>query len=66
MVAAARAGQSLEQMKASITLDEYRDWGSYADWRELDIEGVCARVALQRRGNRAHHPVDRKIGRAHV
>ena len=51
VIAAARAGQSLEQMKASITLDEYKDWGSYADWRELNIEGVYARVVLQRRGN---------------
>jgi hypothetical protein len=25
---AARAGQSLEEMQASITLDEYRDWAS--------------------------------------
>lgn len=51
VVAATRAGQSLQQMKASITLEEYRDWGSYADWRELNIEGVYARVVLQRRGN---------------
>ncbi|MDE0029687.1 MAG: MBL fold metallo-hydrolase [Deltaproteobacteria bacterium] len=51
VVAAARAGQSLEQMKASITLDQYKDWGSYADWRKLNIEGVYARVVLQRRGN---------------
>ena len=51
VVAAARAGQSLDQMKASITLDKYKAWGAYADWRELNIEGVYARVALQRRGN---------------
>ena len=51
VVAAARAGQSLEQMKALITLEEYSDWGSYGDWRELNIEGVHARVVLQRRGN---------------
>lgn len=51
VVAAARAGQTLEQMKASITLDKYKDWGAYDDWRELNIEGVYARVALQRRGN---------------
>ena len=51
VVAAAREGQTLEQMKASITLEEYRDWGSYADWRELNIEGIYARVVLQRRGN---------------
>ena len=51
VVAAARTGQSLKQMKASITLDEYKDWGSWADWRELNIAGVYARVVLQRRGN---------------
>ena len=51
VVAAARAGESLEEMKASITLEEYKDWGAYADWRELNIEGVHARVVLQRRGH---------------
>ena len=38
-------------MKASITLDEYKDWGAHADWRELNIERVHTRVVLQRRGN---------------
>ena len=38
-------------MKASITLDKYKDWGSYAAWRALNIEGVYSRVVLQRRGN---------------
>ena len=51
VVAAVRAGQNLEEMKASITLDEYRDWGSFGNWRELNIEGVYLRVVLQRRGN---------------
>ena len=51
VVAAVRAGKSLEEMKASITLDEYKDWGSFGNWRELNIEGVYARVVLQRRGN---------------
>ena len=51
VVAAVRAGHSLEEMKASITLDEYKDWGSFGNWRELNIEGVYLRVVLQRRGN---------------
>ena len=51
VVAAARAGQSLEEMKQSITLDAYKDWGQYDDWRELNIEGMYRRVSLQRRGN---------------
>ena len=51
VVAAARAGQSLEEMKQSITLDAYKDWGQYDAWRELNIEGMYRRVSLQRRGN---------------
>ena len=47
---ASRPGQNLEEMKASITLDEYKDWGSFGNWRELNIAGVYARVVLQRRG----------------
>ena len=34
VVAAVRAGRSLEEMKASITLDAYKDWGSFGNWRE--------------------------------
>ncbi len=51
VVAAARAGQSLEEMKQSITLDAYKDWGQYDAWRELIIEGMYRRASLQRRGN---------------
>ena len=42
---------SLEEMKASITLDAYKDWGSFGNWREMNIAGVYVRVVLQRRGN---------------
>jgi len=51
VLAAARAGQSLEQMKAGIKLEKYKDWGRYAEWRPLNIEGVYQRISLQRRGN---------------
>ena len=51
VLAAARAGQSLEQMKAGIKLEKYQDWGRYAEWLPLNIEGVYQRVSLQRRGN---------------
>ena len=51
VLAAARAGQSLEEMKQSITLDAYKDWAKYDAWRELNIEGMYRRVGLQRRGN---------------
>jgi glyoxylase-like metal-dependent hydrolase (beta-lactamase superfamily II) len=48
---AARTGQSLEEMKASITLDKYRDWAQYEDWRPMNIEGMYNQINLHRRGN---------------
>ena len=48
---AARAGQSLDQMKADITLDKYQDWGQYEDWRTMNIEGMYNQIRLHRRGN---------------
>ena len=51
VLAGARAGQSLDEMKASIKLETYKDWGRYAEWLPLNIEGVYQRVSLQRRGN---------------
>ena len=49
--AAARAGQSLDEMKQSIKLDKYSAWGQYAKWLPLNIEGMYNRIQLQRRGN---------------
>ena len=63
VVAAVRAGKSLEEMKASITLDEYKDWGSFGNWHELNIAGVYARVVLQRRGNSARRLMHRPTRR---
>ena len=34
------SGQSLDEIKRSVTLDAYRDWGSYDSWREMNIEGM--------------------------
>jgi glyoxylase-like metal-dependent hydrolase (beta-lactamase superfamily II) len=48
---ATRAGQSLDDMKAKITLDKYRDWGQYQDWRPMNIEGMYNQIRLHRRGN---------------
>ena len=47
----ARKGQSLEDMKKSIMLAEFKSMGMYDKWRELNIEGVYAQVMLHRRGN---------------
>ncbi len=48
---ATRAGQTLDQMKASIKLEKYKGWAQYEAWLPLNIEGMYNRIALQRRGN---------------
>jgi len=51
VVNAHRAGKTLEQMQATITLPEYKDWEGYDSQLELNIEGMYNQVALHRRGN---------------
>ncbi|MBI3934904.1 MAG: MBL fold metallo-hydrolase [Acidobacteria bacterium] len=35
-----QAGSSLEELQASIKMEAYSDWASYADWLPLNIEGM--------------------------
>lgn len=51
VLAAARAGQDLAQMQASIKLETYKDWGQYDAWLPLNIEGMYKQISLHRRGN---------------
>ena len=37
-----KAGKSLDELKAEVTMAEYSDWGQYEAWRELNIEGMAA------------------------
>ncbi len=36
-----RAGRSVAELKQSVDLEKYQDWGSYEQWRELNIEGMA-------------------------
>ena len=51
VLTAARAGQDLAQMQASIKLETYKDWGQYDAWLPLNIEGMYKQISLHRRGN---------------
>jgi len=51
VVAGQRAGQTLEQVQASIDLKDFEGWGQFKNWSPMNIEGVWRRVQLQRRGN---------------
>ena len=37
-----KAGKSVETLQAELTLDEYKDWLAYDQWRTLNIEGMAA------------------------
>jgi glyoxylase-like metal-dependent hydrolase (beta-lactamase superfamily II) len=51
VLAAARAGKSLEETKKSVDLSKYKDWGGYEQMSPLNIEGVYRLVQANRRGN---------------
>ena len=51
VLTAARAGQTLAQMKATIKLEKYKDWGQFEAWMALNIEGIYNQIRLHRRGN---------------
>jgi len=36
-----KAGTSVDDLVTSITLDEYKDWGQYEDWRALNVQGMA-------------------------
>ncbi len=41
VLAGLKAGTSVDDLVVSITLDEYKDWGLYEQWRELNIQGMA-------------------------
>ena len=47
---AMRSGLPLEEMQASIRLDQPSHFGRYAEWLPLNTQGVCRQVVLHRRG----------------
>ena len=51
VLAALRAGMSVEEAQASIDLSPWSAWGQFEDWGPLNIAGVYQRLALNRRGN---------------
>lgn len=35
------AGKTVDELKASVKMDKYRSWGSYDNWRPLNVEGMA-------------------------
>jgi glyoxylase-like metal-dependent hydrolase (beta-lactamase superfamily II) len=51
VLAAARAGKSLEDTKKSVDLSKYKEWGGFEQMSQLNIEGMYRMVQANRRGN---------------
>ena len=48
VLAGARSGRSLDDLKREIRLEKYRSWAGYEQMRELNIEGMHRYVQLFR------------------
>jgi len=35
-----KSGKSADELASVVTMDEYKDWGSYDQWRELNVRGM--------------------------
>jgi glyoxylase-like metal-dependent hydrolase (beta-lactamase superfamily II) len=35
------SGLSIEEVKETVTMDDYRDWANYDQWRALNVEGMA-------------------------
>lgn len=41
VLAGLKSGKSADDLAQSITMDAYKDWGSYKNWRELNVRGMA-------------------------
>ena len=41
VLAGLKAGKSVDDLMASVTMDEYKDWGQYEAWRGLNVLGMA-------------------------
>jgi glyoxylase-like metal-dependent hydrolase (beta-lactamase superfamily II) len=41
VLAGLKAGKSVEELQAEVTMDAYSGWGQYADWRPMNVAGMA-------------------------
>ena len=44
-------GKTAEEIKAEVTMADYKDWGGYNNWRVLNVEGMIRHMTNYRKGN---------------
>lgn len=40
-----RAGKTVDELVVSVTMDAYKDWAAYGNWRELNVRGMAKYLA---------------------
>jgi hypothetical protein len=51
VLALAREGKSLDEIKQTVKLPQYESWGNYEQMFQLNIEGMVRMIQTNRRGN---------------
>lgn len=51
VIALARQGKTVAEVKQMVNLDKYRDWAGFEQMSQLNIEGMYLHVQANRRGN---------------
>ena len=41
VLAGLKAGKSVDDLVASVTMDEYKDWAQYKAWRSMNVQGMA-------------------------
>ena len=41
VLAGLNAGKSLDTLKTDVTMNDYKDWGNYDNWLQLNVEGMA-------------------------
>jgi len=41
VLAGLKAGKTVEQLKQEVTMEKYKDWENYDNWRELNVQGMA-------------------------
>jgi len=36
-----KAGKSVDELKQGVTMEKYKDWAAYDNWRELNVQGMA-------------------------
>jgi glyoxylase-like metal-dependent hydrolase (beta-lactamase superfamily II) len=46
-----QAGQCVEQLSKSVTMDKYKEWAAYGQWRELNVQGMARHLKASAAAN---------------